>query len=202
MFFWFNYALTLIPVLVKLSVSSILIVFLSRLLLLFVIGLQAVRHAWIMRRCGLEQICCSNPVPTSDSGQSSPGRWVPNPYYLSLTRRSNMHFNDKGQMHGYIGNANRERNERRTDTGAPISHTGTLSYLACDTRDLVLLYQTPQETITQQRENLLLHVGLNIFNLPFWKFSGFQNCGLEPVTPSMRNTEVFRSEPLAHAGTI
>ena len=110
------------------------------LLLLFVLGLQAVRHAWIMRQCGLEQVCCSNPVPTSDSGQSSPILWVPNLYSLSPTRRSNMHFNDKGQMNGYIGNDNRERNERRTDTGAPISHMGTLSYLACDTRDLVLLY--------------------------------------------------------------
>ena len=49
-------------------------------------------------------------------------------------------------MNGYIVNDNRERNERRTDTGAPISHTGTLSYLACDTGDLVLLYQnTPRD---------------------------------------------------------
>ena len=28
-----------------------------------------------------------------------------------------MHFNDKGQMNGYIGNDNRGKNERRTDTG-------------------------------------------------------------------------------------
>ena len=85
--------------------------------LMFVLGLQAVRHARIMRRCGIEQVCCSNQVPTSDSGQSSPRLWVPNPYYLSPTRRSNMHFNDKGRMNGCIGNDNRERNERRTYTG-------------------------------------------------------------------------------------
>ena len=116
------------------------------LLLLFVLGLQAVRHARIMRRCGLEQVCCSNPVPTSVSGQFSPRLWVPNSYSLSPTRQSNMHFNDKGRMNGYIVNDNREQNERRTDTGAPISHTGTLSYLACDTRDIVLLYQnTPRD---------------------------------------------------------
>ena len=42
------------------------------MLLLFVLGFQAVRHARIMRRCGLEQVCCSNLVPTSDRGQSSP----------------------------------------------------------------------------------------------------------------------------------
>ena len=113
---------------------------------MFVLGLQDVRHAQIMRRCGLKQVCCSNPVLTSDSGQSSPRLWVPNPYSLIPTRRSNMHFNDKGRMNGYIGNDNRERNEQRTYTGAPNSHTGTLSYLACDIRDLVLLYQnTPRD---------------------------------------------------------
>ena len=85
--------------------------------LLFVLSIQAVRHAQIMRQCGLEQVCCSNPVPTSDSGQSSPRLWVSNPYYLSPTRRSNMHANVKGRMNGYIGNNNREQNERRTDTG-------------------------------------------------------------------------------------
>ena len=109
--------------------------------LLFVLGLQAVRHARIMSRCGLKQVCCSNPIPTSDSGQSSLRLWFSNPYSLSLTRQSNMHFNDNGWMNGYIGNDNRERNKQRTDTGAPISHTGTLSYLACEMRDLILLYQ-------------------------------------------------------------
>ena len=75
------------------------------------------RHARIMRRCGLKQVCCSNPIPTSDIGQSRPRIWVPNPYYFSPTKRSNMHFNDKGRMNGYIGNDNRKRNKWRTDTG-------------------------------------------------------------------------------------
>ena len=66
------------------------------LLLLFVLGLQAIRHAQIMRRCGLEQVCCSNPVQTSDSGQSSPRLWVPNPYSISPTRQSNMHLQWQG----------------------------------------------------------------------------------------------------------
>ena len=49
-------------------------------------------------------------------------------------------------MNGYIGNDNREQNEQRADTRAPISHTGNLSYLAYDTTDLVLLYQnTPRD---------------------------------------------------------
>ena len=34
----------------------------------------------------------------------------------------NPHFNDKGKMNGYIGNDNRERNERRIDTGGTHSH--------------------------------------------------------------------------------
>ena len=104
-----------------------------------------VRHAQIMRRCGLEQVCCSYSVPTSDSGQSRPRLWVTNLHSLSPTRQSKMHANDKGRMNRYIGNVNRERNERRTYTGAPITHKGTLSYLAYDARDLVLLYQnTPR----------------------------------------------------------
>ena len=48
------------------------------------------RHARIMRPCGLEQICCCNPVPTSDSGQASPRLWVPNSHSLSPTIRSIM----------------------------------------------------------------------------------------------------------------
>ena len=37
--------------------------------------------------------------------------------------------------------------------------------------------------------------------LPSESFLGFRNCGLEPVTPNMGNTEVSRSKPLAHTGT-
>ena len=44
-------------------------------------------------------------------------------------------------------------------------------------------------------------MGLNICTLPFRKFLGSRNCGLEPVTPSMGNIEVSRLESLAHAGT-
>ena len=103
-------------------------------------------------------------------------------------------------MNGYIGNDNRERNERRTDTGAPI-HSEWITVTSLVTGGTVYFSEHPGETITQQRENLLLRVGLNIYNLPFRKFSVFRNCGLETVTPSIGNTKVFRSEPLAHAGT-
>ena len=49
------------------------------------------RHAQIMRWCGLEQVLfCPKPVPTSDSDQPSPRLWLPNPHYLSPTRRSSM----------------------------------------------------------------------------------------------------------------
>ena len=88
--------------------NILLLLLLLLLLLFFLLGLQDVRHAQIMRRCGLEQVCCSNPVPTSESGKSRPRLWVPNPYSLSPTRRSNMRANDKGQMNGYIGNDKRE----------------------------------------------------------------------------------------------
>ena len=71
------------------------------------------RHAQIMKQCGLKHTWCSNPVPTSDSGQSSPRLWVPDPHYLSPKRQSNMHANDKGRMNGYIGNDNRQRAKDR-----------------------------------------------------------------------------------------
>ena len=37
---------------------------------------------------------------------------------------------------------------------------------------------------------------------PSERFLGFRNCGLEPVTPNMGNTEVSRSKPLSHAGAF
>ena len=40
-----------------------------------------------------------------------------------------------------------------------------------------------------------------ICNLPYWKFSGFRNCVIVPVTPIMGNIKVSWSKPLAHAGT-
>ena len=170
--------------------------------LLFVLGLQAVRHARIMRRCGLEQFCCSNPVTTSDSGESSPRLWVTNQYSLSPTRRSNMHANDKGRMNGYKGNDNREQNDQRKDTGGTNFTYGD-SHLPrlCHEGPSSPVPEHPKKTITQQRENLLLRVGLNNCNLPIRKFSDFRDCGLESVTLSIGNTKVFGSELLSHAGT-
>ena len=109
-----------------------------------------------------------------------------------------MHANDKGWMNGYIGNDNMEQNERRTDTGGTI-------YTYGDSQLPHLWHEGPtrtyQYTINQQRENSLLRVGLDVCNLPFRMVLGFQNCGLEPVTPSMGAIKVFPSEPLANAGT-
>ena len=44
------------------------------------LGLRTSRHAQIMRRCGLEHIYYSIPVPTLDSGESIPRLWMPNPH--------------------------------------------------------------------------------------------------------------------------
>ena len=166
---------------------------------LFLLGLQAVRHTQIMRRCGLEQVWCSNPVPTLDSGQSITRLCVPNLYYLSLMRRSKPAFQWQGtneRIHRQWQQGKKQTKDRQGGTNLKFG----LSYLACDTRDLVI-FRTPRETINQQRENSLLRVGLKISNPPFQKFSGFRNCGPESVTPSIGNTNVLRSEPLAHAGT-
>ena len=39
-------------------------------------------------------------------------------------------------------------------------------------------------------------------NLPFQKFLGFRNCGIELVTPSMEHSEVSCSKPLFQAGNF
>ena len=49
----------------------------------------------------------------------------------------------------------------------------------------VFFSKQPRETIIQQRGNLLLRVSLNIKIFPSKSFSGFQNRGPEPVTPSI-----------------
>ena len=70
------------------------------------------------------------------------------------------------------------------------------------TRYLVLLYQN---TLSFDHYPVAWEsataCGPEHANLPFRKFSGFQNCGIEPVTPIMENTEVSGSKPLSHAGT-
>ena len=66
----------------------------------------------------------------------------------------------------------------------------------------VLFSEQPRETITQQRENLLLRVSLNIWIYPSESFSGFQNRGPEQVTPSMWNTKVFRLDHYPTLGCV
>ena len=70
------------------------------------------RHAQIMRRCGLEHMCCSNPVPNSDSGQYSP-RHLGAQLAFFKPDKTKEHSNDKGQMNEYIGNDNRQRAKDR-----------------------------------------------------------------------------------------
>ena len=76
----------------------------------------------------------------------------------------------------------KETNKVKT-RGAPI-HSEWVAVTSLVTGGTVFFSEQPGETITQQRENFLLRVGLNI-NLPFRKFLGFRNRGPEPVTPSI-----------------
>ena len=87
-------------------------------------------------------------------------------------------------MNGYIGNDNREQNERRTDMGGHQFTYGS-SVTSLVTRGTVFFSEQPGETITQQRGYSLLRVSLNITIFPSESFSGFRNRGPEPVTPSM-----------------
>ena len=149
-------------------------------LLLFVLGLQAVRHAQIMERCGLEQVCCSNPVPTSDSGQSSPRLWVPNPYSLNPKRQSNMHANDKGRMNGYIGNDNREWNEQRTDTGGTNFTYGD-SQLPC------LWHKGPSSSVPEHPKRPLPSSVRILYCAWAWTFSIFPSESSQALETSVLN---------------
>ena len=55
-------------------------------------------------------------------------------------------------MNGYIGNENRERNERRTDMGGDQFTYGS-SVTSLVTGGIVFFSEQPGETITQQRGN-------------------------------------------------
>ena len=77
--------------------------------------------------------------------------------------------------------------------GAPI-HCEWDSVTSRVTGGTVFFSEQPGETITQQRGNSLLRVSLKITIFPSKRFSGFRNRSPEPVTPSMRNTEVFFSD--------
>ena len=98
------------------------------------------RCARVMRRCGLKQMCCSNPVPTSDSVQSSPRIWVPNPHYWSPTRRSKIPMTRELWADTW---ATTTGNEQRKGTGGTNFLTRWDSQLprVLTKRDLDLLYQ-------------------------------------------------------------
>ena len=71
-------------------------------------------------------------------------------------------------MNGYIGNDNRERNERRIDMGAPI-HIWVFSYLPCDRRDRVL-FRTARRNYYPAAWELATAREPKHYNLPFRKF--------------------------------
>ena len=67
---------------------------------------------------------------------------------------------------------------------API-HSEWVAVTSLVTGGTVFFSDQLRETITQQRGNSLLRVSLNITIFPSESFSGFQNRGPEPVTPSI-----------------
>ena len=71
-------------------------------------------------------------------------------------------------MNGYIGNDNRERNERRTDMGAPI-HIWVFSYLPSDRRDRVLFRTARRNYFTAAWEFATAREPKH-YNLPFQQF--------------------------------
>ena len=90
-------------------------------------------------------------------------------------------------MNGYIGNDNRERNERRTDTVGTNSQWMGHSYLPCDRRDRVL-FRSAQRNHYPAAWEFATARGSRHTIFPSEIFSGFRNCSPEPVPPSIWNT--------------
>ena len=141
-------------------------------------------------------------VPTSDSGQFSPRLWVPSLYSLSPTRRSKpgfMDFNDKGRMNGYIGNDNRERSERRTDTGGTNSQWMGRSYLPCDRRDCVL-FRTARRNYYPAVWEFATAREPKHYNLPLQKFLRLSKPQSWTGDPEHMKYRSILLGQLAHAG--
>ena len=101
-------------------------------------------------------------VPTSDSGQSSPWLWVPNPYSLSPTRRSKPAFQWQGTNERIYMQWQQGTKRTKDRHGGTNSHMGR-SYLSCDMRDRVLFrtawrdhYPAAQEFATVHRPEHLI----------------------------------------------
>ena len=147
-------------------------------------GLQAVCHVRIMRRLSsnLEQWTIQRPR-----------LWVPSLYSLSPARRSKPAFQWQG-TNERIHRQWQQGTKRTQDRHGGHQFTYGSSVNSLVTGGTVFFSEQPGETITQQRGNSLLRVSLNIWIYPYKGFSGFRNPGPEQVTPSIWNTEIFRSD--------
>ena len=137
-------------------------------------------------------------VTTSDSGQYSPRLWVPNLYYLSPTRRSKPVFQWQG-TNERIHMQWQQGTKRTKDRHGGYQFTYG-SQLLCLWHEGPSSFQNIPERPLPSSVRIRYCAWAWTSNLPFRNFSGFRNRSPEPVTPSIWNTEVFRSEPLAHAG--
>ena len=134
------------------------------------------RNAQIMRWCGIEQICCSNPVPISDSGQPRPRLWGPNSHSLSPTRRSSLPMT-RDEWNKY-------NRQQAKDIHRGHQYMG-LSVTSCVDDEVPRFY------VTEHHKRPLpgsVRIRYRAWawtrcNLSFRKFSGFRNCGIKLVTP-------------------
>ena len=102
-------------------------------------------------------------VPTSDRGKFSPRLWVPSPYSLGPTRRSKPASQWQG-TNERIHRQWQQGTKRAKDRHRGHQYIYGSSVTSLVTGGTVFFSEQPGETITQQRENSLLRVGLNILS--------------------------------------
>ena len=104
-------------------------------------------------------------------------------------------------MNGYIGNDNRETNERRTDTGGTNSQWMRRSYLPCDRRDRVI-FRTAQRNHYPAAWEFATARGTKQYNLPFRKFLRLFKPRSWTGDPEHMKYQSISLGPLAHAGIM
>ena len=140
-------------------------------------------------------------VPTSDSGQSSPRLWVPNPYSLSPTRRGKPAFQWQETNERIHRQWHQDTKRTQDRHGRAPIRVWVYSCLPCDRRDRAL-FRTARELLHSSVGIATTYLSLTIAIYPSENFSDFRNRGPEPVTTSMMKYHSIYVDQARYATSI